>query len=193
MKCSDTEVYCDTTSGGGGWLVIQRRQDGSVDCNKDWKNYEDGFGTLTGEFWLGLRGIHFITSKDQWELRIDYKLTNGTEGYLLYRNFKVGPASEQYPLTISGYDGIRTDPLTGSHSLHGMKFTTRDRDGDLSDHHNCAVTGHDGNHSGGWWYRACTHFAPNNQYTDIYFVWLNGETHQFHFLELKIRPKDCIM
>ena len=25
VKCSNTRVYCDTASGGGGWLVIQRR------------------------------------------------------------------------------------------------------------------------------------------------------------------------
>ncbi|XP_065915599.1 fibrinogen C domain-containing protein 1-B-like [Dysidea avara] len=193
VKCSNTRVYCDTISGGGGWLVIQRRKDGSVDFNKDWKNYEDGFGALTGEFWFGLRGIHSITSKGQWELRIDYKYTNGTEGYLSYSNFKVGPATEQYPLTISGFTGITTDPITGSHSLNRMKFTTRDRDGDMSRQHNCAVSGHDGNNSGGWWYRSCTHFAPNNQYTDRYTVWLNGEVHQFQFVELKIRPIDCIM
>jgi len=44
------EGFCDASSEEGGWLVVQRRQDGSVDFNKGWLDYEDGFGSLTGEF-----------------------------------------------------------------------------------------------------------------------------------------------
>ena len=76
VKCSNTKVYCDTTSGRGGWLVIQRRKNGSVDFNRDWVEYEDGFGSLTVEFWFGLRGIHTLSSQGQWELRIDYAFHN---------------------------------------------------------------------------------------------------------------------
>ena len=43
-------AYCGTSNGGGGWLVVQRRQDGSVDFNRSWGEYEDGFGKLTGVF-----------------------------------------------------------------------------------------------------------------------------------------------
>ena len=80
VKCSNTRVYCDTTTGGGGWLVIQRRKDGTVDFNRDWVDYEDGFGSLSGEFWFGLHGIRTMTSWGQWELCIDYTFING------YRN-----------------------------------------------------------------------------------------------------------
>ncbi|XP_065890581.1 fibrinogen-like protein 1 [Dysidea avara] len=193
-----TKVYCDTITAGGGWLVIQRRRDGSVDFNRDWTEYEDGFGTLpvddkdtTGEFWIGLYSLHCLTNQGQWELRIDYAFTNGTKGYLSYSNFRVGPATEKYPLTISGFDGVTTDPITGSHSLNGMKFTTRDRDNDQSAI-NCAVKSGNGN-AGGWWYSQCSYTFLNNQYNKSNTINLNGQWHPLPFIEIKIRPKDCII
>ena len=36
----EAEAYCDTSNGGGGWLVVQRGQDGSVDFNSTWIEYE---------------------------------------------------------------------------------------------------------------------------------------------------------
>ena len=77
VKCSNARVYCDTTSGGGGWTVIQRRRDGSVEFRgRDWVEYEDEFGNLHGEFWLGLRSMYCLTNQGSWELRIDYQLSN---------------------------------------------------------------------------------------------------------------------
>jgi len=183
--------YCDTVTDGGGWLVIQRRQDGSVDFNRDWVDYEDGFGSLTGEFWYGLRAIHCLTSHKQWELRIDYTFTNGSKGYLSYGNFRVGPATEQYPLTIAEFDGSTNNPLSYNNR---MKFTTRDRDNDkataMNNTFNCAV--HEaGGRGGGWWYNACSYIALNRPYKYSYTVYFYGHNYALSFTEMKIRPKNC--
>ncbi|XP_065903993.1 fibrinogen C domain-containing protein 1-like [Dysidea avara] len=187
--------YCDTVTNGGGWLVIQRRKDGSVDFNRDWIDYEDGFGRLIGEFWYGLHSIHCLTNQGQWELRIDYTFTNGTKGYLSYSNFRVGPAKEQYPLTITGYDGVTTDPTMpsgGQRSINNMKFTTRDRDNDKGrGTFNCAINWV--GRSGGWWYNHCAYILPNHQYNHSNTILLNGQWHPLPFIEIKIRPKNCII
>ncbi|XP_065895649.1 fibrinogen C domain-containing protein 1-B-like [Dysidea avara] len=191
--------YCDTVTDGGGWMVIQRRKDGSEDFNRFWWEYEMGFGSLTGEFWYGLHAIHCLTNLVQSELRIDYTFTNGTKGYLSYSNFRVGPASAQYPLTISGFDGVTTDPfyISPSHrewSLNQMNFTTRDRDNDHQGNgYNCAVHNYGSNGSGGWWYNYCSDIVLNNQHNHMYTIRLNGQWFPLPFVEMKIRPKKCII
>ena len=186
MKCSNTRVYCDTSSGGGGWTVIQRRKDGSVEFEeRDWVKYEDGFGNLNSEFWIGLRSMHCLTSQGNWELRIDYKLKNGTESYLHYNKFAIGSAEDQYPLNISGFDsnGL-TNPFISGRSLNGMKFTTRDRDNDLWSVDNCGQFG-------GWWYNSCSHIRLNREYENL-FILLNGQLLSPTFVEMKIRPQNIM-
>ena len=193
-----TNVYCDTVTAGGGWLVIQRRIDGSVNFNRYWSEYEEGFGNLpvddedtTGEFWIGLRSLHCLTSQGHWELRIDYMLSNKTKGYLSYHHFRVGPASDDYRLSISGFSGNTTDPIIGLgvHNLNGMRFTTRDRDNDKW-HLNCAI--HQGDiNAGGWWYNSCGYINPNRVYNNMYTAYINGQWYSLPFIKIKIRPVNC--
>ena len=132
--------YCDTVTDGGGWLVVQRRQQGvSEDFHRFWTEYESGFGNLRSEFWYGLKPLNCLTSNGTWELRIDFTFANNTRSYLHYNNFKVGPATDNYRLNISGFTGITpTDPFT-AFSLNGQQFATYDRDND-GWVGNCAVT-----------------------------------------------------
>ena len=183
VKCSNTRVYCDTSSGGGGWTVIQRRQDGSVEFEqRDWVEYEDGFGDLNGEFWIGLRSMHCLTSQGNWELRIDYQLKNGTKSYLHYNKLAIGSAEDQYPLNISGFDSIGlTDPF--GHSRNGLKFSSRDRDNDLWGG-NCAIG------LGAWWHISCSAIQVNAKYTNIY-MYINREGFNPTFVEMKIRQQNC--
>ena len=191
--CGDCEVaegYCDAITDGGGWLVVQRRQDGSVDFNRRWVEYEEGFGSLTGELWYGLRPLHCLTNQGQWQLRIDFTFTNGTKSYLSYNSFSVGPANSQYQLSISGFTGVTTDPFASTHPLNGMKFTTKDRDNDKSVK-NCAVNGRDGNNAGGWWHKDCSLMHVNHQYKDKQSIRLNGKWYSLPFIEMKIKPITC--
>ena len=48
-----------------------------------------------------------------------YLITDGTKSCLSYSSFRVGPASSNYQLSISGYKGIASsDPISVS-SLNG--------------------------------------------------------------------------
>ena len=192
--CGDCELaaegYCDAVTDGGGWLVVQRRQDGSVDFNRGWVEYEEGFGSLTGELWYGLRPLHCLTSQGQWKLRMDFTFTNGTKSYLSYNSFSVGPANSQYQLNISGFTGITNDDPFSRHQLSGQKFTTKDRDNDDSGH-NCALNSYNHHNAGGWWYNDCAYIHPNHRYKNIHSIHLGKKWHSLPFIEIKIKPTTC--
>ena len=83
------DVFCDQTTGGGGWTVFQKRLNGSVDFYRYWNDYKHGFGDLKSEFWLGLDKIHRLTSDNNSMLRVDLEDFEGNAAYAEYNLFGV--------------------------------------------------------------------------------------------------------
>ena len=139
------QIYCDQYTDGGGWIVFQHRQDGSVDFHRDWNAYKVGFGQLTGEFWLGLDILHHLTSSVNHDLRIDLQTFDYEERYAQYSTFTVGSESSHYVLTSDGYTGDAGDSFgKGSGEHNGQPFSTKDADNDAYSE-SCAQV-----YKGGW-------------------------------------------
>jgi len=100
------DVFCDQTTAGGGWLVFQKRQDGSVDFYLGWAEYKRGFGNLSGEFWLGLDNIHRLSSSGSHKLRVDLEDFVGNTYYAEYDLFKIASEGEKYRLSLGSYSGL---------------------------------------------------------------------------------------
>ena len=184
-----TYGYCDTTTDGGGWLVIQRMNSGAENFHRVWNDYEKGFGHLLGQLWYGLRALHCLTQHGKWELRIEFSFNNGTRTFMHYNHFKVGPASDNYRLSISGFTGITpTDPFA-THPLNGQQFSTRDRDND-KDRQHCALKSQGNTEPGGWWYNSCFHINLNFKY-GVPNIFLAGKWYKTQRIDMKIRPVNC--
>ncbi|XP_031564055.1 ficolin-2-like [Actinia tenebrosa] len=142
------QVYCDQVTDGGGWTVIQRRLDGSVDFYRGWKDYKQGFGNKNGEYWLGLDAIHILTNRVPNEIRVDLKDVDGIGAYAAYSAFRVESELEKYRLSLGNFQGGGAgDSFYFQNSSY---FTTFDSDNDKHTKHNCAVM-----FKGAWWYNRC--------------------------------------
>ncbi|XP_063405952.1 fibrinogen-like protein A [Mytilus trossulus] len=149
----DVDVYCDMTTDGGGWTIIQRRLDGSVNFQRTWTDYENEFGNIDGEYWLGNKHIHSLTSSGKYELRIDLTGTSNTGKYAVYKTFVVGDAASKYKLTIGNYSGNAGDQMAYH---NGMKFSTTDQDNDEGG--KCVESW------GPWWHKNCCHSGLNQEF-----------------------------
>ena len=170
---------------GGGWTAFQRRQDGSVDFYRNWTDYENGFGDLTGEFWLGLSKIHRLTKEGSNTLRVDLGDFEGNTAYANYSTFSISDGSTEYILTVGGYSGTARDSLAYH---NGRRFTTRDNDNDLQSGGNCAQYD-----TGAWWYNSCYSSNLNGLYfstettSDQGINWLHWKSTTLSFTEMKTR------
>ncbi|XP_067398286.1 ficolin-1-like [Emydura macquarii macquarii] len=187
--CNPMTVLCDMDTDGGGWIVFQKRVDGSVDFFRNWNSYKRGFGCRLSEFWLGNDNIHLLTSLGTNELRIDLVDFDNKSQFAKYASFKIAGETEKYKLILGAFvNGTAGDSLT----IHNnMPFTTRDRDNDPFSS-NCAES-----FKGAWWYKECHWSNLNGLYLrgahESYADGVNWKTSQGHkysfkVSEMKFRP-----
>ncbi|XP_076063811.1 microfibril-associated glycoprotein 4-like isoform X2 [Oratosquilla oratoria] len=101
------QVFCDQETDGGGWTVVQRRDDlpPYEDFYRTYIEYERGFGDMEGEHWLGLENIHHLTSHSLQELRIDLADFDNATRWAKYGFFHVRDSDSKYVMNCGSYKG----------------------------------------------------------------------------------------
>ncbi|XP_071835439.1 fibrinogen-like protein A isoform X1 [Apostichopus japonicus] len=187
------QVYCNNSIDGGGWTVLQRRVDGSVEFYRDWEEYRDGFGFLKREFWLGNDKISLLTNQKDYMLRIDLNNVNGDPYFAKYDLFRISDEETKYRLVGLGeYDSSSTTAYDRMAYSRNMSFTTFDSDNDLHSTLNMAQYYH-----GAWWHKSSYYYHANlnglysagsTNYKSIFWYNLPGSSYHIKYAEMKIRP-----
>ena len=179
------QARCNMESGDGGWIVLVRRTPNVAEriyFDRNWVDYENGFGNLSGEFWYGLKNMHCLTNAQPMEVEIEVSKINGTKLILSYGQFQVEGPGTSYTLQVSDQQHTGFD-FFGYHN--GLKFTTEDRNNENP----CAAR-----RNGGWWFNI----------DDCYNVGISldprPQLHQrsaggfmaFDYAEMRVRAKSCM-
>ena len=183
-----TYGYCDMETDGGGWLVIQRRINGTLPFNRTLEEYVNGFGDPSGEFWYGLKNILCLTKGKEVELQIDLEYPNGNRGFVHYKQFSISGASSYTASTtlFKTSPGVRSDFYNPQKQWHRYGSSPRY-------HPNFYVKSNCGSNRrlGGWWDTSCRG-NPNgpgpSENSTVYAMW-NGQV--VVKTEIRIRQKSC--
>ncbi|KAE8583401.1 hypothetical protein XENTR_v10020501 [Xenopus tropicalis] len=181
------KVLCDMHTDGGGWIVFQRRWDGSVNFNRDWNSYKTGFGNRLNEFWLGNENLYELTSSGTWELRIELQDFENVNYFVIYSSFKLLGEADKYKLLLGN---LKEGNIGNSMDVHvNMPFSTLDNDVSPG---KCVAK-----YKGGWWYNDCHHANLNGPYLPGQHSsyadginWASGKGYHYSYKhsEMKIRP-----
>ncbi|XP_050073970.1 protein scabrous [Anopheles maculipalpis] len=153
----------------GEWTTVQRRQDGTVDFNRSWEEYAQGFGTPAGEFWIGNQALHHLTQDNCSRLRIVMQDIYDNTWFADYATFRIDSRDAGFRLDLGGYSGNASDAF--EYQNH-MQFSAIDVDRDISNTH-CA-----GNYEGGWWFSHCQHANLNGRY-NLGLTWFDASRNEW--------------
>ncbi|KAL0985288.1 hypothetical protein UPYG_G00155060 [Umbra pygmaea] len=186
------KVYCNMEAVGGGWIVIQRRSDGTMDFQRTWKEYKMGFGSLFGEHWLGNEFVFLLTNQRPYNLRVELMDWDGQQAFSQYDQFYIGSEKQNYRLSLKGHSG--SAGRQSSLVINGADFSTKDVDNDNCIC-KCALM-----LTGGWWFDACGPSNLNGMYysqdhnvgklNGIKWHYFKGSSYSLHATAMLIRPAD---
>uniref|UniRef100_A0ABI7VYZ6 Fibrinogen C-terminal domain-containing protein n=1 Tax=Felis catus TaxID=9685 RepID=A0ABI7VYZ6_FELCA len=186
----EIKAYCDMETAGGGWTIIQRREDGSVDFQRTWNEYKVGFGNPSGEHWLGNEFVFQVTNQQPYVLKIHLKDWEGNEAYSLYEHFSLSSEEFNYRIHLQGLTG--TAGKISSISQPGNDFSTKDADNDK------CICKCSQMLTGGWWFDACGPSNLNgmyypqrqntNKFSGIKWYYWKGSGYSLKATTMMIRP-----
>lgn len=175
-----------------------RRFDGSVDFNRSWVDYKEGFGSPSGELWIGNEYLHQLTHHRAYTLRVKVRDWTLETRYAAYSSFAVDSEDEKYRLYLGDYTGgtasgnQAADLEKGFLFHNNTMFSTYDQANDLSTLEPCIpLHGY-----GGFWYADCAMIGPTNPYSpndcnckdSIKWVAWHGGRYSLKKFVITIRP-----
>ena len=181
-------------------MVIQQRNAsmGWVNFTRNISDYENGFGDIDGEFWIGLKNIYQLTNQKNMELKMRVWDDDGYAKNWNYPLFKIYDKSRRYALytTVTRGSGDGSYSAFTSEGNSGIYFTTYDYH---ASNNNCGYT-----RQSGWWYHStsCGNANPNGRHqpsgicgideTEEKLMWrIPSGYHVYSYSEMKIRPQSC--
>ena len=160
-------VSCDQETTGGGWIMYQRRVNGTENFTKTWDEYKLGFGHNGGnttELWLGNENVYQlvqIQGAKTFTLRIEADAFDGTQCWIEADNFTLSNETSLYTIDWNrGTSSSAKLPMNNAWRTHqNTTFKTFDKVGGQQACLN--------DFKGGWWYTGggqCGGVLMNGEY-----------------------------
>ncbi|XP_034477519.1 angiopoietin-related protein 7-like [Drosophila innubila] len=183
------QVFCENITSDFPWIVMQRRVSRSVDFNKNFISFTNGFGDIEGNYFIGLEKIHRLTSTQPYELYIHLESFQGFIGYGRYSYFKIASLQNNYRLMELGtFSGTVFNAM--SENLNA-RFSNYEKDFDTHYRFHCAKM-----QESAWWFNTCPSSSNlNGRYSDFEIdnaqgIWWKdfSEGHTLKSVKMLIRP-----
>merc|ERR1719239_2092316 len=115
------KVICEVDDQDKVWTIFHRRFNGTGSFHRNFSDYENGFGSTDGEFWLGLKNIKALMGNRNHELRLSMKKdsTSYEDNYPIF-SLSDGP---KYTLSVHRDGGDNIYAMTVN---NGNDFSTFD-------------------------------------------------------------------